>query len=107
MSIKRTYAFIGLALSLITGFAQATTLTTEFKTSPSYMVASGAGNMFDVNVLGGNLQVTGIDIHTSIPTSGDSSGTANLFTRSGTYVGNETNAGGWNLAFGYRRLRKA
>jgi len=97
MSIKRTYIFIGLFLSLITSFAQATILTTEFKTSPSYLVASGAGNMFDVNVSGDDLLVTGIEIHTSIPSNGDASGTVNLFTRSGTYFGNETNALGWNL----------
>jgi hypothetical protein len=97
MSIKRTYIFIGLILILTTSFAQATIITTEFRTSPSYLVGSVAGNMFDVNVLGGDLQVTGVDIHTSIPSSDDASGIANLYIRSGTYVGHETDTLGWSL----------
>ncbi|MBV1889376.1 MAG: PEP-CTERM sorting domain-containing protein [Proteobacteria bacterium] len=95
--MKRIYTVIGAVLVFITSAAQASIITTEFFTSPTYKSASGAGNMFDVNVISDDLLVTGIDIHTSIPSSGDASGIATLYTRSGSYAGNETNASGWNL----------
>ncbi len=98
MTLKQIYIFIILSLGLIPISVQATTLSTEFKSSPSYLVGSAAGNMFDVNVLGGNLLVTGMDIHTSLaPGSSNSGGTVNVYKRSGSYAGHELSSSGWSL----------
>lgn len=51
------------------------------------------GNMFDVQVLGGAVLVTGLDLHLS----NVGSTTISLYTRPGSFVGFESDPAGWTL----------
>ncbi len=83
--------FIACAIAVAAG-SNAASLTTTFVGGNSF-----AGNMVDVNVLaGGGITITGFDIHlatdaNSVPMVVD------IYTRTGTYVGNHTSSAGWTL----------
>ena len=74
----------------LSGESTAQSLTTTFAGGNNY-----AGNMFDVQVLGGAIIVTGLDVHLGsgiAPTS-----TINVYTRPGSFVGFDDSETGWNL----------
>lgn len=76
------------ALSLALAFnAQAAVITTSFAGGNS-----ASGNMFDVTTASNSLLITGLNVHLD-------RGTHNLlvYTKAGTHVGFETNAGAWTL----------
>lgn len=70
--------------------AQAASITTTFVSTTG---ASSGGNMFDITTFGNALNVTSLEVNV------DTTGTFNLdvYTKSGTYVGSQTNSGAWTL----------
>lgn len=82
------YTMLLLAVSL-SSTAVAGSITTTFSSNNT-----GDGNMFDVVTSGNALSITSLDVHTS-PSSGQQ--TIYLYTRLGSYVGNENSSAGWTL----------
>lgn len=77
-------------LALTASAASAAMITTTFSSNNGY-----AGNMFDVTTSDNELNITGLNVNTSALAGTDV--TFALYTRIGTYVGSENNAGSWTL----------
>ena len=71
--------------------SQAASITTTFSSNNEQ-----AGNMFDVTTFGRSLTVTGLNIN-AMQLNDPSNGVIDVYTKSGTYVGSETNPAAWNL----------
>ncbi len=82
-------ATLGLTMLVDMNPAQAASLTTTFAGGNGF-----SGNMFDVTTFGKDLTVTGLDLNLE---SISSTLTVDLYTKSGTYVGAETNPSAWKL----------
>jgi hypothetical protein len=52
------------------------------------------GNMFDLTTFGNSLLITGLDINVAFLDAGD---TLQVYLKTGTYVGSETNSSAWSL----------
>ena len=78
-----------LALAAFANPAHAVSLTTTFLSDNGQ-----SGNMFDVNVLGGPLTVTSLELNLD---SGFGPIDLELYTKGGSHVGFEGNSGAWTL----------
>ena len=72
------------------GSVQAASITTTFAGGNG----QPDGNMFDVTTFTNSLTVTALDVHFATTTAFN----LNVYTKSGTYVGSQTNSGAWTLA---------
>ncbi len=87
-SIKlSTVGLIGIASVAIASPSQAASITTTFAGGNGF-----SGNMFDVTTFSNDLVVESLEINAS--TGGDF---FDVYTKSGTYVGSETNPADWTL----------
>ena len=86
VSIAAGIALIALGTSKP---AQAGSLTTTFASNNAF-----AGNMFDVTTFGNALNVTSLQIHAN-PATFFGSRTLDVYIKSGSYVGFETNSAAW------------
>jgi hypothetical protein len=63
---------------------------------------SSNGNMFDIQAKTANLNITAIEVmFRSLGTGGNGTRTAKVYYRQSSYVGNASNASGWNLLGSY------
>ena len=76
-------------VSLCTSLANAAVITTTFVSNNE-----GDGNMFDVATSVNNVRITNLSVHTFAETGTQ---TLYLYTRTGTFLGNESSSAGWTL----------
>jgi hypothetical protein len=74
------------------GSAQAASLTTTFAGGSGFNSPASSGNMFDLTTLSNALNITSLDVSTL----NTGALTVNVYTKTGTYVGSETNSGVWS-----------
>lgn len=89
LSIAAAGATLGLTMLVDINPAQAASLTTIFAADNGLK-----GNMFDVTTFDKDLKITGLDINLN---SSPPNSTVNLYTKSGTYEGFETDPSAWTL----------
>ena len=79
------------SLSALVAPARGDMISTTFASDNQFF-----GNMFDVTTFGNSLTVTALDVNIVSDANNTPVGVS-LYTRSGTYVGNDTSSAGWNL----------
>lgn len=89
MTIFRRLILAAATLVLCTSLANAATITTTFVSDNI-----GNGNMFDVTTAGNAVRITSLSVHSQLDAGTQ---TVSLYTRAGSYAGNELLSVGWDL----------